>query len=199
MKFIDKQKAKWKKKKRLDKITDILFYLFIVALLLPGSRNAIIIEVKRLTAFSPNEIRAEQRQTIEESEFYWEMETLTGVSVNLIDYTGKTIFLNEWATWCPPCIAEMPSIQKLYDQLKDDENVVFLMVTNEKKSVVEEFINKNFYTFPVLLSRSNTPEAFYSPSIPTTFLVSPEGEIVLKEVGSKKWHGDNTVQLIRSF
>ncbi|MDA3810891.1 MAG: TlpA family protein disulfide reductase [Spirochaetaceae bacterium] len=199
MKFIDKQKAKWKKKKRLDKITDILFYLFIVALLLPGSRNAIIIEVKRLTAFSPNEIRAEQRQTIEESEFYWEMETLTGVSVNLIDYTGKTIFLNEWATWCPPCIAEMPSIQKLYDQLNDDENVVFLMVTNEKKSVVEEFINKNFYTFPVLLSRSNTPEAFYSPSIPTTFLVSPEGEIVLKEVGSKKWHGDNTVQLIRSF
>jgi thiol-disulfide isomerase/thioredoxin len=199
MKFIDKQKAKWKKKKRLDKITDILFYLFIVALLLPGSRNAIIIEVKRLTAFSPNEIRAEQRQTIEESEFYWEMETLTGVSVNLIDYTGKTIFLNEWATWCPPCIAEMPSIQKLYDQLKDDENVVFLMVTNEKKSVVEEFINKNFYTFPVLLSRSNTPEAFYSPSIPTTFLVSPEGEIVLKDVGSKKWHGDNTVQLIRSF
>ncbi|MBI9099001.1 MAG: TlpA family protein disulfide reductase [Spirochaetaceae bacterium] len=190
---------KWKKKKLFDKITDILFVVLLIGLLIPQSRTAIIVTVKRVIAFSPKAISTEERETVERDDFYWKMESLDGQQFNLSDFRGKVLFINEWATWCPPCIAEMPSIQKLYDRLKNDDEVVFVIVTNEKKSVVQTFIDENDYTFPVLLARSETPGPFFSPSIPTTFIVSPEGEIVSKEVGSKKWHGEDTVRMIRSL
>jgi len=199
MNIFEKYKNKWMKKKLFDKITDILFYLLIIAMIIPGSRTAITVGVKRVFAFAPKVISSDQRETIADNEYYWEMETLNGQRINLVEYAGKTIFLNEWATWCPPCIAEMPSIEKLYLELKDDKNVTFVIVTNEKKSVVQEFINKNGYTFPVMIARSETPAALFSPSIPTTFVISPDGEIVLKEVGSKKWHGQATVDMIRAL
>ncbi len=199
MKIIKKHKQKWIKKKLFDKITDVLFIVLIIAMLIPASRVAITVGVKRIFAFSPKIISSEQRESIKEQDYYWEFESLSGQSFNLIEFAGKTIFINEWATWCPPCIAEMPSIEKLYRELKNDSDIVFLIVTNEKKDVVQKFIEENSYTFPVMLARSATPEAFFSPSIPTTYLVSPEGKIVLKEVGSKKWHGVDTISLIRSF
>lgn len=190
---------KWKEKKLFDKISDILFIVFLIALLVPPSRTAIIVSVKRVIAFAPKTIKEEERVAIPEDSFYWELVDLQGQEVNVTDFSGETLFINAWATWCPPCIAEMPSIQKLYDELKNDENIAFLLITNEKKEVVQKFIVENDYTFPVYLALSSTPEPFFSPSIPTTFLVSPKGEIVLKEVGSKKWHGEKTIELIRSL
>ena len=190
---------KWKEKKIFDKITDILFVVLLIALLIPTSRTAIIVTVKRVTSFAPKFISSDKRDSISKSDYYWEFESLDNEAVNLVDYSGKTLFINEWATWCPPCIAEMPSIQKLYDQLKENDEIVFIIVTNENESVVENFIKENGYSFPVMLARSSTPEPFYSPSIPTTYIVSPEGEIVLKEVGSKKWHGKDTIDFINSL
>lgn len=190
---------KWKEKKLIDKIGDIAFLIFVIALIIPSSRMALTVTLKRLFLFSPKAISSEERITVEQSEFYWPMETLDGRETNLELLRGKTLFINLWATWCPPCVAEMPSIQKLYDQLKDDENVAFVIVTNEDRETVKQFMNEAGYDFPVMLSRSNPPEQFYSRSIPTTFLVSPEGEIVLREVGSKKWHGAETVELISSL
>jgi len=190
---------KWKRKKPFDKVSDFLFIILLIALLIPASRTSIIVSVKRIAAFSPRSIASDERETVLPDDFYWKLEDLNGFEMNMVDFRGKTIFINEWATWCPPCIAEMPSLQKLYDQLNDEEDIAFLLITNEKKDVVEKFISDNGYTFPVMMARSNTPDSFYSPSIPATFLVSPAGEIVLKEIGSKKWHGENTVNLIRSL
>lgn len=190
---------KWKGKKLFDKITDILFIILVIVMLTPEGRTAITVTLKRLIAFSPREIKSEERLSVAEEDYHWKLETLSGNIINLTDYAGKTIFINLWATWCPPCIAEMPSIQKLYENFKDDSDVVFLIISNEKKETVKNFVIENNYTFPVMLARSKTPESFYSPSVPTTFLVSPNGEIVMKEVGSKKWHGEETVKLIQSF
>lgn len=194
-KYVDK----WKKKKLFDKITDVLFIVLLVALLFPSSRTAILVSVKRVIAFSPRTIKEEERVSISPDKFYWELETLEGQKLNLKDYAGKVLFINAWATWCPPCIAEMPSIQKLYDEMKADTDVVFLLITNEKKEIVQTFLSENDYDLPVFLAKSSTPELLFSPSIPTTFLISPDGEIVLREVGSKKWHGEGTIELIRSL
>lgn len=197
--IFDKNIKKWKEKKTSSKISDIVFILLLIALAIPPSRTALIVSVKRVFAFSPGSIESAERESVLSDDYFWALTDLDGNSANLTDFKGKTIFINEWATWCPPCIAEMPSIQKLYDQLKGDESIVFLLISNEKEAVVQKFIRKNQYTFPVYIARSNTPESFYSPSIPTTYLVSPNGEIVLKEVGSKKWHGDKTIELIKSL
>lgn len=190
---------KWKEKKLIDKAGDIIFLFFVIAMIVPSSRMAVTVAVKRVFAFSPREISQEERVSVQSDGFNWPMESLKGERANLSDFRGKALFINEWATWCPPCVAEMPSIQKLYDALKDDEDVVFIIITNEKREVVEAFMDDGGYNFPVMLARSNPPELFYSRSIPTTFLVAPSGEIVLKEVGSRKWHGDDTIELIRSL
>lgn len=190
---------KWKRKKKIDQAGDILFIIFLIALLIPDSRMAITVALKRVIAFSPKEIQQEDRQNVAASGFNWPMETLNGKKVNLEDFRGKTIFINEWATWCPPCVAEMPSIEKLYNQLKDDKNVVFILVSNENRETVSQFLNKEGLDLPVMVTRANPPEMFAVRSIPTTFLVSPSGEIVLRETGSRKWHGEDTVELIRSL
>ncbi|MBB6482102.1 TlpA family protein disulfide reductase [Spirochaeta isovalerica] len=190
---------KWKSKKLIDKIGDILFLGLLIAMIIPSSRMALTVAVKRVFAFSPREISREERVSLIPDEYNWLMEDESGNVVNLADFIGRTLFINEWATWCPPCVAEMPSIQKLYDRLKDDKSVAFIIITNEKRSTVEDFMDKEGYTFPYMIARSNPPEPFAVRSIPTTFLVAPSGEIVLKEVGSKKWHGEDTVELISNL
>lgn len=104
------------------------------------------------------------------------------------NFKGKVIFLNEWATWCAPCIAEMPGIQNLYDEMKSNENIVFIMLTSDSdKKKIDKFIDKKGYTFPVYGAASALPEVLRSPSIPTTFVISKSGEIVSKNVGMAKY------------
>jgi len=190
---------KWKGKKLIDKIGDILFVAFLVAMIIPSSRMAITVAVKRVFSFSPKEISQEERVSLVSGQYDWLMEDERGNVINLSEYSGKTLFINIWATWCPPCVAEMPSIQKLYDIFEGDSSVAFIIISNEDRGTVEAFMDREGYTFPYMLARSNPPEPFASPSIPTTFLVSPSGEIVLREVGSKKWHGEDTVELISNL
>lgn len=186
----------WKTKSVFAKISDLLFIILILALIHPTSRIEVISFVKRVTAFSPNEIAKEDRKAISKQDYNWVFETMDGKEINMQEYIGKSVFLNQWATWCPPCVAEMPSIQKLYDKVKDNENVKFVIITNEKRETVKAFMQKRGFSFPVVLARSKTPEVFKSESIPVSFVISPKGEILIKEYGSKKWHSEETVQIL---
>lgn len=126
MNFLTDQWNKYRRKKtRLGIIFDFVFTGILIAMLFPGSRRSIMSTFIRLSMFQPHE--TEEIIYIDQREYDWQLETIDGQKVNLNDFRGKTIFLNLWATWCPPCLAEMPSIQKLYDQYKD--NVAFVMVT----------------------------------------------------------------------
>lgn len=112
------------------------------------------------------------------------MVDMEGKQVNFESLKGKVVFLNIWATWCPPCIAEMPNIQKLYDKV-GSENIVFVMLSVDQGGMekVKKFINKKKYTFPVYMPASAFPQEFYSEAIPTTFIISPEGKIVVRQEG----------------
>jgi thiol-disulfide isomerase/thioredoxin len=199
MNLKEKAQKYWKEKTIWTKISDFVFIALIVALIFPASRMQVLVFVKQLTAFSPKAIEKEERKAISITDYNWEFETLGGEIQNMKDFAGKTIFINQWATWCPPCVAEMPSIQKLYDKVKTNKNIVFVIITNEKKETVNAFLKKNGFTFPIVLARSETPKAFESESIPVSFVVSPKGEIVLKEYGSRKWHGNETIKLLNSL
>lgn len=121
------------------------------------------------------------------ADFDFALQTLDGEMVKLSDFKGKVIFLNIWATWCPPCIAEMPGIQSLYDKT-DDENIVFVMLSmDDSIEKPKKFIEKKSYTFPVYMPASRVPDVFRSPSIPTTFVISADGKIVAKKVGMAKY------------
>ena len=86
---------------------------------------------------------------------------------------GKVVFINYWATWCPPCIAEMPSLQKLYSEYKD--KAVFLFVANDEPDKVGYFMREKGFNFPVYFQVSEPAEELRSKSLPTTFIINSEG------------------------
>ena len=99
---------------------------------------------------------------------------------------GKVVFLNFWASWCAPCIAEMPGIQKVYEEYKGNDQIAFVMVSLDREAEKAiKLIDKKKYTFPVYKPDMSTgiPGMYNSPSIPTTFVLNKEGKIDTKKVG----------------
>lgn len=121
---------------------------------------------------------------------------LEGKAIDMEQLKGKTIFLNFWATWCPPCIAEMPEIAGLYDEV-NDEDIAFVMVSVDKDfDKLQKFVKKKDYAFPIYRLSGNLPNTYEAASIPTTYVISPSGKIVLKKVGMGSYHTDSFKELL---
>lgn len=118
----------------------------------------------------------------------FQMKSLSGKTVSLESMKGKVIFMNIWATWCLPCIAEMPNIQSLYEKI-GSEKIAFVMLSVDKggSDKVKKFIDKKGFTFPVYMPASAIPNEFASQAIPTTFIISPEGKIVSRHEGMAEY------------
>ena len=194
MQYLKKQWEKFTQKSLFGKVSDILFVLLVIAMLIPASRKQISAFTARLIAMSPSVIAPEKQQTLSASDYQWIFRDMQGVSVSLSDYAGKPIFLNFWATWCPPCIAEMPDIQKLYDQFGDQ--AAFILISDEDPQQISQFMKKRGFNMPVYLHQSKVPALFASSSIPTTFVISPEGKIVISKTGAAKWNSRKMVSLM---
>ena len=107
-----------------------------------------------------------------------------GEIVNMNDLKGKVVFINFWATWCPPCIAEMPSIATLYERLKGNSEVVFLIVEIEGESEkANKFMAGKQLNLPVYYPNSQIPKEWLGGSIPTTLIINKHGEIATKHEG----------------
>ncbi len=128
-------------------------------------------------------------RVIEDIDYNWKLKGLNTNDYNFEDAKGKVVFVNFWATWCPPCRAEMPSIQKLYNDYMD--KVEFVFITNEKAETVNSFLNKKNYSLPSYNEKNKTPSEFYTSSIPTTFVLNKKGEIVEYIVGVKDWNSSS--------
>ncbi|MBX7126824.1 MAG: TlpA family protein disulfide reductase [Cyclobacteriaceae bacterium] len=132
--------------------------------------------------------------------FGFVLKDMQGNRVNFDDYKGKVVFLNMWATWCGPCRAEMPAIQKLYESVQDPK-IAFVMLsidTDDKKDKVLSYVKKNNYTFPIFMPSGQLPDQLRVPSIPTTFLISKEGKVILKEVGTTNYNTKKFRELLKS-
>ena len=107
-----------------------------------------------------------------------------GRLVDLGDLKGKIIFLNFWATWCPPCRAEMPSINKLYNQFKDDKDVVFIFADADGELIKStKFMFDRKYSMPVYKVESDIPEQIFTGSLPTTVIFDKQGRLSFKHEG----------------
>ncbi len=117
------------------------------------------------------------------------LEDREGKEVSLSDYKGKVVFVNFWASWCPPCIAEMPYIQNIYEKYKDSDDAAVLTINitqAEKNGVTDanEYIDEKNYTFPVLLDTKGEISVMYRvANIPTTYIIDKEGIIYNYVVG----------------
>lgn len=107
-----------------------------------------------------------------------------GYVIELADKKGKVVFMNFWATWCPPCIAEMPSINKLYSELKDNDKIEFMMVdVDNNRSKSEKFMEKRNFELPVYTPAGSIPSSYMSGAIPTTLVLNKYGQVVFKHEG----------------
>ncbi len=131
-------------------------------------------------------------------DYNWSIHTLEGEEVQLSKFEDRVVFLNLWATWCKPCRIEMPGIQNLYDELKD-EDVVFLLASNENEETVRGFMKNEPYSFPVYLFGEDLPDVFKTRGIPATFIIDRNGKIVFKHMGAAKWDDESCLRFIRSL
>jgi thiol-disulfide isomerase/thioredoxin len=128
------------------------------------------------------------------SSYNWKLVNSEGEVVNFESLKDKVIVVNFWATWCPPCIAEMPSFQKLYDAYKDD--VIFLFVASDEENKVAKYLSKNDYTIPVYFEASNRPVEMQSNSLPTTYIINRNGAIVVDKTGAVDWNSNKVKDLL---
>jgi len=198
--MIEKIKNWWKdykqKKSVFSKFSDLLFVVFIVALLFPSSRMWVVSNMQRLTMWGPSELPKKEQVVLSDRAYDWKLVDLNAKEFQLSDFKGKVLFVNFWATWCPPCVAEMPSIQKLYEHYKKNDGIVFILATSDPVNKVKKFLKDRDFDLPIYLMASNVPKEFYSQSIPATFLVDKSGKIVMIEKRAKKWHGKKAVDFI---
>lgn len=119
-------------------------------------------------------------------DFYFTDEN--GSTKSLADFEGDVIFLNVWATWCPPCIAEMPSINSLHKQLNNNQEISFVMVSmDEDFEKAKEFMKARGYDLPIYHYRGKDRTTYESTVIPTTYIISPDSKIVLEKRGFAKY------------
>jgi thiol-disulfide isomerase/thioredoxin len=187
----------WTKKSWFSKISDLFFVLFIIAMLIPTSRKAIRIAASNILASSPKSIAADKQLSLAASTYDWLVYDMEGRAIPFSNFRGQTIFLNFWATWCAPCIAEMPDIQKLYDQFGDE--AAFLLVSDEDPARILNFMKKRGFDMPVYIRRGGVPSDLASGSIPVTFVISPKGQIVIRKTGVAKWNSNKMQDLMHEL
>ena len=175
-----------KKRLKIFNIINVLFFATMVLLIVNPSAKALMIQgMMKVGLFQPelSQPVAQPRNTSPLPDVLFE--STDGRTIHLAELKGKVIFLNFWATWCPPCIAEMPSINGLYEKLKNNKNVVFIAVDADhdfKKSGA--FLSKHHYTLPLYKLAGNVPPTLVSNSIPATTIIDKTGNIVFHQEGS---------------
>lgn len=118
---------------------------------------------------------------------------INGKAVSLKQYEGKTVFINFWATWCKPCLEEMPSIEAA-KKILQDENIIFLMASDESTEQINEFKNSHDYKFNYV--RIENSEEINVQALPTTFIFNKKGEKVFSEAGVRDWDEKSNIDTI---
>lgn len=180
--------TKWKERRsKWQKAGDIIFWMLIILFLIPGPRKAILTTMNRavLHIKAPRIINEEKQERLSDLDYNWLLAWGQNEPFYFSNLRNKVIIVNFWATWCPPCVAEMPELQSLYKKYGD--RVAFLLVTGEKPEVVEAFMEKNQYLMPVFYMATEPPKALAFRGYPTTFIISKDGRIVSRKTGAANW------------
>lgn len=123
-----------------------------------------------------------------------------GKTVSLSSLKGKVVFINFWATWCPPCIQEMPTINELKGKYKGNDDIVFLMVdVDNKMEESTSFMEKNKYDLPVYVSASDIPSDYLGSSIPTTVILDKSGDMIAHIEGGRDYTSPEIIKVVNEL
>jgi thiol-disulfide isomerase/thioredoxin len=160
-----------------------LFWIFCLKFFVPGQ---------------PNDL--ENSGISEPADYSWTLMDLDGQAVSFAKFKGKTVFLNIWATWCGPCVGEMPSIAKLArDPRVQKKNIEFLCVSTDASALaVRQFLTDKNWTMTILRA-DRIPAVFSTEGIPATFLIGPDGRIAASRVGAADWNEPGVVSFLEKL
>ncbi len=166
--------------------SNIIIVVVVLVLIIPGTRKPLQIFFNKALSFSPSVTSEEDRKSI--ASYSWSLEKNNRDRENLSEYEGEVVLINFWATWCPPCIAEMPSFQDLYTDYQD--KVTFLFVSSEDHETVRGYLNRKNFTLPAYRPLSEPPQPLNGNTLPTTYLLDRQGNIVIQKVGAADWNSE---------
>ena len=168
--------------RRIVRIIIFLLFAFYTSFLLGAETVSQLANKLGLQMFEPG---------VEAPDF--ELDFLDGERRALSSYRGKVVFLNFWATWCPPCRQEMPSMQELYQRYSNAGLVVIAVDLQESVETVRNFVNDFKLTFPVALDSNGRVAAMYGArSIPTTYIIDRNGMVLAGAIGARDWASDDS-------
>lgn len=147
-----------------------------------------IIACKDVTKHTPDPSASVQTK-IEEVKLI----SLNDQPVDMKQYKDKTVFINFWATWCKPCLEEMPSIKKAKEIMKN-ENIEFLFASNETTAEIKLFNKEHDYGFNFV--KAGNMEELNIMGLPTTLIFDPDGKLAFSEMGYRKWDDKTNIDLI---
>ena len=179
-------------------ISNILFYGFIIFIFTPygsGTRAKLTqgVTYVKTMIFAPKAIDIAKRGNI--SSLNLSLRAISnGSDFNLKDQKGKVILINYWATWCPPCRGEMPSLQSLYNDYQD--KIIFAFITDDEKIKVDKFYAENNYELPTYNMMANPSPEISTRTLPTTFIIDKNGKLALKEVGTSNWNSGSVRNML---
>lgn len=173
-----------------------IFLVILALIFFTPLGDKITAKMNELTLSGPSTEKPEREFNLNENKMEVSLKGYnTTPDANLKDFRGKVVFLNFWGSWCPPCVTEMPSIQKLYEA-KGNEVAFVLITMKDKPEKFVPFLQENNYSMPVYEASSLVPKVLIPGSFPTTYIINKKGEVVLKEVRSADWNSPEVHQLI---
>ena len=131
----------------------------------------------------------------------FQLEDTKGNKISLSDLRGKVVMLNLWATWCPPCIEEMPSMERLHEVMAGDDFVMLAINAEQNgRTVVPEFLQKTPYTFPILYDDKGVVQKLYGVyKFPESFIVGKDGKVVEKILGPLDWSSSKAITFLKGL
>ena len=167
-------------------------------LFIPQTGMPIKVFISRLISFSPSEISIEKRETLDT--YDWQLETLEGEKVNLSSSEGKVMLINFWATWCPPCVEEIPMLNRLSEKMQDTNFELLSVNFGQEKPTISEFLKKVNVVFPVLLDDGGKTAGNWNAIVlPSTFVIGPDGKFAYAVNAAIEWDGPEVVKALKNL
>lgn len=188
---------KIKKKLTVSNLLNGLFAIVVITLLISTPTRVLLIQgLMKVGLFQPNIKPGEKAFAPPDVVF----ENEKGQTMSLSSLKGKVVFINFWATWCPPCVAEMPTINTLSDKLRDNKNIQFIMVdVDHDFSKSGPFMQQHRFKLPLYEAVNAIPGALLGQSIPATVIIDKNGRVVFHHAGTANYGGDDMVAYLNNL
>ncbi len=171
-----------------SKISNTVFVILIFLMLYTPTKVYLI----RWLSFSPSIIEEENKQVL--TDYQWRLKDIHANYLPLASLGDKPLFISFWATWCAPCVAELPSIQKLYNDYQKDVN--FVLISQEDFGTITTFLNQNNLDLPIYNRVGKLPHIFEVSSIPTSFIIGSDGKVHVNKSGAADWNSKSVRDLL---